>query len=568
MTLSAKHKPVVIIIRDGWGANPYAQWNHANAIHLASTPVDYRLMASYPHVLIKTSGEDVGLPDGVMGNSEVGHQNIGAGRVVERELMRITGRIRDGSFFDNPALSEAFHRAVKTGGCVHIMGLCSNGRVHSDLGHLDAVLDLSARLSFPPDRVFVHAFTDGRDTSPRGGLDFIRGIEAKCKALKINPITSVCGRFFAMDRDNRWERVKVAYDLLTGRGGISKDDLCSPVCARFDTAQQAVAHYYEHPSDPNMCGDEFVTPSVTAPQDSSCTDASRGLKPRGSVGRIVDGDSVIFFNYRGDRPRELVKAFTYAEFPFDGVAKDGTPQRMGFDRGGPKLDLYFVTMTGYESGLPVEVAFEKPPKMADTLGEYLSGLGLNQFRCAETEKFPHVTYFFNDYREEPFVGEQRRLVNSPRDVLTYDQKPRMSADEITEAMLAAITTGRYDAMILNYANGDMVGHTGNLTASTEAVETVDQCVGRVVDAILQQGGAAIVTADHGNCEQMIHPETGEPHTAHTTYPVELIVVADEVKGKALREGGRLADIAPTALALMGLRKPPAMTGESLLHRRD
>lgn len=542
MTANLRRRPVVLIVRDGWGSNPFPEWNHANAVFLAKKPVDDRLMATYPHVLIKTCGNDVGLPDGVMGNSEVGHQNIGAGRVVEQEIMRITGRIRDGQFFINPVLIGAFQRASQTGGNVHMLGLCSHGRVHSDLEHLYGLLELSRGVGFPGERVFVHAITDGRDTAPQTGIGFVELIEAKCQQLGINPIASVCGRYYAMDRDNRWDRVQKAYDMLIGKGG------CCAV-PTFSSAEAAVEHYYENPTSESMRGDEFITPSVTC-------------GPSGE-GRIRNGDSVIFFNYRGDRPREITKAFVYDSFPFDVLNEDGSQKRLGFDRG-PKFDVHFVTMTAYEKGLPVHVAFDKPPKMERILGAYVSELGLKQFRCAETEKYPHVTYFFNDYRDEPFAGEERVLVASPRDVATYDQKPQMSAHEVTRVGTGRLATGIDDLVVVNFANGDMVGHTGNLNAAVSAVETVDECVGRIVEETLARGGALVVTADHGNCEQMIDPTTGGPHTAHTTYDVELIVVDPDARGKKLRTGGRLADVAPTLLELMGLAKPDKMSGESLL----
>ncbi len=528
-------RPFVLIVRDGWGANPYPEWNHANAVHLARTPVDDRLMATYPHGLIHTSGHSVGLPEGVMGNSEVGHQNIGAGRVVEQEVMRITGRIHDGSFFENSALRAAFDLARRRGGCVHLMGLCSDGRVHADLEHLYALLDLSKRVDFPGDRVHIHAFTDGRDTAPNAGVRFLEEIETQCRAFGVNPVASVIGRYYAMDRDNRWDRTRLAYDMLVHGTGD-----------RFPSAADALRHYYAHPSQSNLSGDEFVTPSLMVKNG------------RGPV-TIADGDSIIFFNFRGDRPRQLTKAFTLDGFPY--ADADGTTH--GFERG-PKLDVHFVTMTAYEHGLPVSVAFEKPPEMKNIFGAYLADKGLRQFRCAETEKYAHVTFFFNDYRDEPFSGEQRVLVPSPRDVSTYDQKPEMSAREITRAVLDRMETGSDDAMVINYANGDMVGHTGVLPAVVQAIETVDECVGQVVDVVLRKGGGLIVTADHGNAEQLIDPKTGGPHTAHTTYPVECIVVDDRLKRRALRTGGCLADLVPTALTMMGLDQPEEMTGRSLL----
>ena len=531
------HKPIVLIVRDGWGANPFPEWNHANAVHLARTPVDDRLMGTYPHVQIKTSGHDVGLPAGVMGNSEVGHQNIGAGRIVEQEIMRITGRIRDQSFFENPVLCGAFAHAAQSGGNVHLLGLCSDGRVHSDLDHLYGLLELSRRLRFPGDRTFVHVITDGRDTPPQSGLEFVRTIEARCRDLGVRPVASVVGRYYAMDRDNRWDRVEMAYRLLVEGQG-----------ARFTSAPQALEHYYAHPTEASRMGDEFVVPSAIT-------------NAHGEVPQMRDGDAVIFFNFRGDRPRELTKALVYEEFPFEGAGKDGV--RTGFDRG-PRLDLHFVTLTAYEQGLPVKVAYCKPPRMEQILGAYVAEQKLSQFRCAETEKYPHVTFFFNDYREEPFPNEVQQLVPSPRNVTTYDQKPEMSAYEVTDVVLRRLMAHHDDLLVINYANGDMVGHSGNLEAAIRAVEVVDECVGNVVAAVKAKGGALVITADHGNCEQMIDPTTGGPHTAHTTYDVELLVVDDRFRGRRLRPGGRLADIAPTILDMLSLPKPQAMTGSSLI----
>ena len=528
-------RPIVLIVRDGWGANPHPEWNHANAVHLAKKPGDDRLMATFPHVLIKTCGEDVGLPAGVMGNSEVGHQNIGAGRIVEQELMRITGRIRDGAFFSNPVFRDAFAFAGESGGRVHILGLCSDGRVHSDLEHLYALLEFSRRAGFPGDRVAVHAITDGRDTGPRRGIEFVDAIERKCAKLQISPIASVIGRYYAMDRDNRWDRIEQAYRMFVdGRG------------TRFPSGSAAIRHYYDHPWDANRGGDEFVLPSLIADEG-------------GESRTVRDGDAVIFFNFRGDRPRQLTKAFVLDSFPY----KDESGVTHGFSREA-RLNVRFATMTAYEEDLADFAAFPKPAKMTDILGEYVSNIGLRQFRCAETEKYAHVTFFFNDYLDEPFPGEERRIIPSPRGVSTYDQKPEMSVFEVTEAVLARIDSGIDDLMVVNFANGDMVGHTGNLMAAIRAVETVDLCVGRVVDAALAKGGGLIVTADHGNCEQMIDPATGGPHTAHTTYDVELIVADDRFRGRTLRKGGRLADIAPTILQMMGLPQPASMTGIRLI----
>jgi 2,3-bisphosphoglycerate-independent phosphoglycerate mutase len=520
-------RPLVLIVRDGWGKNPYPQWNHANAVHLARHPVADRLMAQYPNILIHTSGFEVGLPEGTMGNSEVGHQNIGAGRIVDQESVRITKAIRNGEFFDNPALSETVSNALINRTNLHLFGIVSDAGVHGLLEHLYGCLELCRRRGLR-DRVYLHAFTDGRDTPPISGLGYIRQVEAKMKEMGVGKIASVSGRYWAMDRDNRWQRVEKAYRAIALGDG-----------PRFRSAEQAVKYYYENPAAPNMSGDEFVTPSVITGDISD--------KP---LATVRDGDSVIFYNYRGDRPRELTKAFVLTDFD-------------GFDRG-PRIRLHFTTMTAYEQGLPVHVAYPKPPKMTNILGEYAANLGLRQFRCAETEKYPHVTFFFNDYRDPPFPGEDRLVVPSPTDVSTYDQKPEMSAYGIADEMVRRLDSGVYDLLVVNFANGDMVGHTGVLAAAVKAVEHVDVCVGRVLAAVHRQNGVAIVTADHGNCEQMIDPATGGPHTAHTTYDVELIVVDDRMKGKKLLDGGRLADVAPTALDMMGLNKPAEMTGTSLI----
>ena len=533
-------RPMVIIIRDGWGYNPYPKWNGANAIHLAKTPVDDRLMREYPYVHIHTSGEDVGLPPDTMGNSEVGHQNIGAGRLVNQELLRINKMIRSGEFARNKSLVAAINHVKAQGSNLHLMGLASEAGVHSSLNYLYALLALAKETDIPPNRVLVHNFSDGRDCPPMSGINFCKQIEAKMKEIGVGRIASVVGRYYAMDRDNRWDRVEKAYRLLTGGKGD-----------RVASAIEGYQRYYDTPTTSNQVGDEFIEPTVV-------TDNQGNPLPR-----ISDGDAVIFYNFRGDRPRQLCEAFCFTAFPFEATGKDGVNQRMGFERG-RKLEIKFVTMTEYERGLPVEVAISKPPKMYNILGAYASDIGLTQFRCAETEKFPHVTFFFNDYRDEPFDREDRQIIPSSRDVLTYDQKPEMSAPGVTEEMLRRIASDKYDLFILNYANGDMVGHTGSLPASIKAVETVDTCVGKVVDAVMAKGGTLIVTADHGNCEQMIDPETGGPHTAHTTYPVNLIVVDEHFKGCQLKTDGRLADIAPTALKLLGLDQPPEMTGQSLI----
>ncbi|HSZ55745.1 MAG TPA: 2,3-bisphosphoglycerate-independent phosphoglycerate mutase [Tepidisphaeraceae bacterium] len=528
-------RPLVLIVRDGWGKNPYPQWNHANAVYLAKHPVADRLMANYPNVLIHTSGFDVGLPEGTMGNSEVGHQNIGAGRIVDQESVRITKAIRNGEFYDNVELNHAVTNALENKTDLHLFGIVSDAGVHGLLEHLYGCLELCRRRGLS--RVFLHAFTDGRDTPPNSGLGYVSQIEAKMREIGVGRIATVSGRYWAMDRDNRWQRVEKAWRAIVNGQG-----------AKFRSAEQAIQHYYDHPTEPNMAGDEFVTPSVI------CDD---GSTPRATV---KSGDSVIFYNYRGDRPRELTKAFVYDTFPF---ADPGGSIMLGFDRG-PKMKLVYVTMTEYEKGLPVCVAYSKPPKMANIWGELAANLGLKQFRCAETEKFPHVTFFFNDYRESPFPGEDRQMIPSPKDVSTYDQKPEMSAYGVADEVVRRINSGQYDLIVVNFANGDMVGHTGVLAAAVKAVEVVDECAGKVLDAVQRQGGVAIVTADHGNCEQMIDPATGGPHTAHTTYDVECILVAPAIKGKKLRDGGRLADLAPTTLDMMGIEMPAEMTGRSLL----
>jgi len=533
-----RRKPVVLIIRDGWGENPNQEWNHANAVHLANTPVSDSLMSTYPNVLIRTSGEDVGLPAGVMGNSEVGHQNIGAGRIVDQEVMRITRAIRNESFFTNPTLLGAINHVKSTGGTLHLLGLMSDGRVHSDLEHGFAIIDLVKRNQLSSDQFAIHVITDGRDTSPTKGLEFIRKLEEKLSTENVGRIASVIGRFYAMDRDLRWDRVQQAYTMMTEGSAQTTN-----------SAEKAIQDYYDAPSEPSRSGDEFIT-------------ATSITNSNGQVTTVSDGDAIIFMNYRGDRTREITKAFVFDDQTWASI--DGG----GFERGDKIQNLYFATMTGYESGLPVQVIFEKPEKMPNILGEYVSSLGLQQFRCAETEKYPHVTFFFNDYRDDPFPEEDRGMAQSPKEVSTYDQKPEMSATEVAEKVLGIINTKAAELIIVNFANGDMVGHTGVLQAAIQAVETVDQCVGQIVEATLAAGGSLIVTADHGNCEQMTDPETGGPHTAHTTFDVPLIVVEAGIEGKLLREGGRLADIAPTVLTLMGLPIPAEMTGESLLSLSD
>jgi len=516
--------PTLLIVRDGWGKNPNPSHDAFNSVKLASHEVQDMLLATYPNTLVHTSGFDVGLPDGTMGNSEVGHQNIGAGRIVDQESVKISKEILSRDFFGNPTLIASVEHAKTSGGDLQIFGIVSDAGVHGLLDHLYAVLELAKQRGLA--RVFLHAFTDGRDTPPNSGEGYIRQVESKMAETGVGKIASVSGRYYAMDRDNRWARVEKAYRVLTGQQ--------SPTAS---SATRAVTSYYAHPTEPNMSGDEFVTPTLIVGFDG---------KP---LSVVKNGDSVLFYNYRGDRPREITKAFV-------------DPAFSGFDRG-PKLDLLFTTLTAYEEGLPVRVAYPKPPKMANILGEYLSKLGKKQFRCAETEKFPHVTFFFNGGRDAPYDGEDRHMCPSPK-VSTYDQQPEMAAHEITAATLAAIASGKYDLLVVNFANCDMVGHTGVLPAALLAVQHTDKCVGRLLTAILATGGNAVVLADHGNAEQMKDPATGQPHTAHTTYDVELFVVDTRFKGQKLRPGGRLADVAPTVLQLMGISQPPEMTGKSLL----
>lgn len=561
--------PVVLIIRDGWGENPNPAHDAFNAPKVASarglTPVDDALRRDWPMTLIKTSGEDVGLPgtgeSGTMGNSEVGHQNIGAGRVVPQESLVMTKSCESG-LDGNVAIKVAVERCVAVKErSLHLMGICSDAGVHGLLEHLYAIVRAAKTLGLR-ERVYLHMFTDGRDTGPYSGIEFVRRVEAACREIGVGSVATVAGRYYAMDRDHRWERVKAAYDCLTrGDGG-----------PRAATAQAAIQGYYDHPSGETLRGDEFVTPT------------SIGTTEHVSASRIKDGDSVVFFNYRGDRPRELSAAFCFPDAEWAKVKPSPDSGRAGFDRG-RKLNLHYTIMTEYwEKLLPhvQGVAFPKPPKMKDIAGRAIADAGLRQFRCAETEKYPHVTFFFNDYRDEPFPGESRENPQSPR-VATYDMKPEMAADEITAAVLGRLSAADCeDVLIVNYANGDMVGHTGNLSAAVLACASVDAGVGRVMDAALARGGSLVITADHGNCEQMFDPATNAPHTAHTIYDVPLFVVCPARRGEGVRGDrdpagwfrpevramrGRLGDVMPTVFDLAGIATPDAMTGRTLLTGR-
>jgi 2,3-bisphosphoglycerate-independent phosphoglycerate mutase len=525
--MSTTRKPVLLIIRDGWGRNPDPRQNETNAIFRAKKPCDDLLHAKYPCALVRASGLDVGLPDGVMGNSEVGHENIGAGRIVDQELVRLNKLFLEKKVATNPVWREVVARVKERKSRLHLMGIVSDAGVHGMLEHLYGLLRQAKEDGVT--EVFVHAFTDGRDTPPHSGLEYVRQVDEQCRRIGIGKIATVCGRFWSMDRDNRWERVSKAYDMLTGRASG----------ATAPSAEAAVQNYYDHPLSETQKGDEFVTPTWIVGADG---------KPLAS---IANGDAVVFYNYRGDRPREITKAFVYDEFK-------------EFNRG-PKLDLYYATMTEYEAGLPVHVISGKPPKLKNILGEVVSAAGIPQFRCAETEKNPHVTFFFNNYRKEPFPGEDRACPPSPK-VPTYDMQPEMSAAEVTRLSKEAILSGKYGLIVVNFANPDMVGHTGSLEAATRAVEATDRGVGELLEALARMEGKAVVCADHGNAEQMWDATVNGPHTAHTLNLVEVFIVGDGcVAGQTkVREGGRLADIAPTLLHLMGLPKPAEMTGESLV----
>jgi 2,3-bisphosphoglycerate-independent phosphoglycerate mutase len=528
--MSTTRKPVLLIIRDGWGKNPDPTQDKFNAVALAKKPCDDRLHAQYPFTLVKASGLDVGLPDGVMGNSEVGHENIGAGRIVDQELVRLNKLFSEKRLATNATWQAIVARLrANPAAKLHLMGIVSDAGVHGMLEHLYGILRQAKEDGLGAGRVFIHAFTDGRDTPPQSGLGYIQQVETQCRAIGIGRVASVCGRFWAMDRDNRWERVQQAYDMLTGRAAK----------ATAPSAEAAVARYYAKPLSETQKGDEFIPATAVVGVAS---------KP---VAVIGNGDAVLFYNYRGDRPRELSKAFV-----LDGFKE--------FDRGA-KLDLYYATMTEYEKGLPVHIVSPKPEALKNILGQVVSDAGLAQFRCAETEKNPHVTFFFNNYRKDPFPGEDRACPASPK-VPTYDMKPEMSAAEVTATAKAAILSGKYALLVVNFANPDMVGHTGSIPAAVKAVEATDQGVGELLAALEQVGGKAVILADHGNCEQMWDFTTDGPHTAHTLNLVETFVVGEGfAAGKTkLRTGGRLADIAPTVLHLMGLPKPAEMTGESLI----
>ena len=504
-------KPLLLMILDGWGINP----NPAhNAVALANTPNLTGYLNDYPHTSIRTSGMAVGLPDGQMGNSEVGHLNLGAGRVVYQELTRVTKSILDGDFFTNPVLLDCIAKVKASGGRLHLSGLLSDGGVHSHNTHLYAFLELAKREGLTD--VFVHCLLDGRDTPPQSGIDYLSQLEAELVRIGVGKIATVMGRYYAMDRDNRWDRVEKAYNAIVCGEGEKRSS------ARDAIEQSYAAGVH----------DEFVVPVVVAGNAT-----------------LNDGDGFIFFNFRSDRAREITRALALDDFS-------------GFERRKRAKLAGYVCLTEYDATFGLPIAFGAT-ELTNILGGVLAGAGLKQLRIAETEKYAHVTFFFNGGVETPFPGEDRALIPSPKEVATYDQKPEMSAYLVADELLARIDSNTYDVIILNFANCDMVGHTGIESAAIKAVEAVDACAGRVVARVREKGGAVLITADHGNAEQM-QDENGEPFTAHTTNPVRLILVDDSRKGVKLHDGGRLADVAPTMLKMLGIAQPLEMTGESLL----
>ena len=526
-TPSGRPRPFVLIVMDGWGVNPRKE---GNAIALAHTPNIDRLGREWPHTTVRTSGEAVGLPEGQMGNSEVGHQNIGAGKRVLQDYTRVSESIKDGSFFSNPALLKAIEHVKRNSSQLHLCGLLGNGGVHAHESHLEALLRLAQMHDV--ERVYVHAFTDGRDTSPTGGVEFMRQLEARAHEIGGEhpaKVATITGRYYAMDRDNRWDRTGMTYFAMT-RGEAQQ---------RATSAIAAIQESYE-----KGVTDEFILPTVI-------------MEDNHPTAVVKAGDAVIHYNFRPDRARQLTKAFVMKELP---------PQAVGKFERGPRLDnLVYVMMTEYEVGLDAEVAF-RADEVEMPLARVISEHGLRQFHTAETEKYAHVTYFINGRRETPFPGEDRLLVPSPK-VPTYDLQPEMSAVGVTDTAVEHIHSGTYDFVVMNYANADMVGHTGVIEAAIKAVETVDTGVGRVVEATLAMGGGLLITADHGNAEQLVEyegPNAGKPFTAHTTYPVPLYLIVPRLAQVHLRTDGILADVAPTILQILGIPQPQDMTGRSLI----
>ena len=510
-----KKKPTVLMILDGYGMRDTCEHN---AVCEAKTPIMDQLMSQCPFVRGNASGLAVGLPDGQMGNSEVGHLNMGAGRIVYQELTRITKSIEDGDFFENPEFLAAADTCKKNDSALHLFGLVSDGGVHSHLTHLFGLLEFAKRQELK--KVYVHCFLDGRDTPPTSGKEFVAELEKKMQELGVGEVASVMGRYYAMDRDKNWDRVQKAYDVLTKAEGEKAESACAGIQASYD----------------KEVNDEFVVPFYV----------EKDGKP---VATIQDGDSVIFFNFRPDRAREITRAF--CDEGFTGFARE------------KKLDLTFVCFTDYDETIGNKLIAFKKEEIKNTFGEFLAAHHMTQARIAETEKYAHVTFFFNGGVEEPNEGEDRILVPSPKEVPTYDLKPEMSAPIVCDKLVEAIKSDKYDVIIINFANPDMVGHTGVESAAIKAIETVDACVGRAVEAIKAAGGVLFICADHGNAEVMVDEATGEPWTAHTTNQVPFVLVGADPAYK-LREGGRLCDIVPTLIELMGLEKPKEMTGESLL----
>ena len=520
---SKRPRPFVLIIMDGWGINPRKE---GNAIALARTPNIDKLAQTWPHTAVKTSGLAVGLPEGQMGNSEVGHQNIGAGKRVLQDYTRVSESIQDGTFFQNPAFLKAVEHVKKNHSQLHICGLLGNGGVHAHETHLEALLKLAHVHDI--EQVYIHAFTDGRDTSPTGGVDFMRLLETRAREIGGNfpaKVATVSGRYYAMDRDNRWDRTGMTYLAMTRGEGLKAGSALAAIQQSYD---QKVT-------------DEFILPTVVMEDDHP-------------VAVVKEGDAVIHYNFRPDRARQLTKAFVLKELP---------PQAEGKFNRGPRLaDLAYVMMTEYETGLDADVAY-RADEVDMPLARVISESGLRQFHTAETEKYAHVTYFLNGRRESPFPGEDRLLVPSPK-VPTYDLQPEMSAAGITDTAVEHIRSGSYDFVIMNYANADMVGHTGVIEAAIKGVETVDTGVGRVVEAALSVGGGVLITADHGNAEQLIEYDTGKPFMAHTTFPVPLYLVVPGLESAHLRTDGILADVSPTILQILGIPQPKDMQGRSLL----
>ena len=524
-TPAGRPRPFVLIIMDGWGINPGKE---GNAIALARTPNIDKLAQNWPHTAVKTSGEAVGLPEGQMGNSEVGHQNIGAGKRVLQDYTRVSESIKDGTFFHNPALLKAVEHVKKNGSQLHICGLLGNGGVHAHESHLEALLQLAQMHDI--ERVYIHSFTDGRDSSPTGGVEFMRLLQARAGEIGGEhpaKVATVTGRYYAMDRDNRWDRTGMTYFAMTRAEGLQASSAIAAIQQSYD----------------KQVTDEFIMPTVV-------------MEDGHPVAVVKAGDALIHYNFRPDRARQLTKAFVQQELP---------PQAEGKFNRGPRLqDLAYVMMTEYEEGLDADVAY-RADEVEMPLARIISEHGLRQFHTAETEKYAHVTYFINGRRETPFPGEDRVLVPSPK-VPTYDLQPEMSAAGITDTAVERIRSGQYDLVIMNYANADMVGHTGVIEAAIKAVEAVDTGVGRIVEATLAMGGGLLITADHGNAEQLIEYDTGKPFTAHTTNPVPLYLVVPQLAQARLRSDGILADVSPTILEIMLIPQPKDMTGSSLIVR--